>query len=259
MGRECEYRVDELARLAGTTVRNVRAYQDRGLLPAPRRKGRIGLYAATHLARLRLIGELLSRSYTLANIGELIAGWEEGRELSELLGFEAALIGRGPDESIPSIGRADLAAYLGEAVSRALLDAATARGLLEVDGDRIRVDNPRMLEGGAVLAGAGVPVAEVLDLGVFLVGAVDEIAARYVEVIKGTVFPERSEPFGDADIGRLGDLVRRLRPLAKQVVDAELALALDRHLRAELGEPLSRGLPPFPGLPNSQETVTTPG
>ena len=29
-----EYRIDDLARAAGTTVRNVRAYQDRGLLPA---------------------------------------------------------------------------------------------------------------------------------------------------------------------------------------------------------------------------------
>ena len=28
-----EYTVDELARAAGSTVRNVRAYQDRGLLP----------------------------------------------------------------------------------------------------------------------------------------------------------------------------------------------------------------------------------
>lgn len=30
-----EYSVDELARAAGSSVRNVRAYQDRGLLPPP--------------------------------------------------------------------------------------------------------------------------------------------------------------------------------------------------------------------------------
>lgn len=39
-----EYRIDELARLAGSTVRNIRAYQDRGLLPPPRLAGRVGLY-----------------------------------------------------------------------------------------------------------------------------------------------------------------------------------------------------------------------
>ncbi|MFB9386717.1 MerR family transcriptional regulator [Pseudonocardia petroleophila] len=37
-----EYRIDELAHTAGTTVRNIRAYQDRGLLPPPRRVGRVG-------------------------------------------------------------------------------------------------------------------------------------------------------------------------------------------------------------------------
>ena len=40
-----EYRIDDLAREAGTTVRNVRVYQDRGLLPPPRREGRAGIYS----------------------------------------------------------------------------------------------------------------------------------------------------------------------------------------------------------------------
>ncbi|PRC58401.1 MerR family transcriptional regulator, partial [Mycobacterium sp. ITM-2017-0098] len=35
-----EYRIDELARLAGTTTRNIRVYRDRGLLHPPLRVGR---------------------------------------------------------------------------------------------------------------------------------------------------------------------------------------------------------------------------
>src|SRR5699024_10415430 len=58
---------EELARTADTTVRNVRAYQDRGLLPPPERRGRSGIYSDVHLARLRIIGQLLKRGYTLAN------------------------------------------------------------------------------------------------------------------------------------------------------------------------------------------------
>src|ERR1700720_4113586 len=50
-----EYRIDDLARLAGTTTRNVRVYRDRGLLPPPLRVGRIALYNYTNLTRLRLI------------------------------------------------------------------------------------------------------------------------------------------------------------------------------------------------------------
>lgn len=34
-----DQRIEELAEVAETTVRNVRAYQERGLLPSPRREG----------------------------------------------------------------------------------------------------------------------------------------------------------------------------------------------------------------------------
>ncbi|MBF6482319.1 MerR family transcriptional regulator, partial [Nocardia cyriacigeorgica] len=44
-----EYRIDELARAAGTTSRNVRLYQEKGLLPAPvRRAGRANIYGDAH-------------------------------------------------------------------------------------------------------------------------------------------------------------------------------------------------------------------
>ena len=45
-----EYRIDDLARLAGTTTRNIRVYRDRGLLHPPLRVGRIALFNDTHLA-----------------------------------------------------------------------------------------------------------------------------------------------------------------------------------------------------------------
>mgnify|MGYP001322185641 CR=1 FL=1 len=54
-----EFTIDQLAREAGSTVRNVRAYQDRGLLPPPEKRGRTGIYTDVHLARLKIIGALL--------------------------------------------------------------------------------------------------------------------------------------------------------------------------------------------------------
>src|SRR6201994_2257054 len=86
-----EYRIDELARLAGATVRNIRVYQDRGLLPPPRRDGRVGIYTDAHLARLRLIGQLLKRGYTFATIGELLSVWERGGDVAEILDLESAV------------------------------------------------------------------------------------------------------------------------------------------------------------------------
>jgi DNA-binding transcriptional MerR regulator len=241
--RETEYRIDELARLAGTTVRNVRAYQDRGLLPAPRRAGRVGLYAESHLARLRLIAELLGRGYTLANIAELVAGWEQGRELSEVLGLESALIGRWSEDDASTISLRDLGDLMGDDAAAALVGGAERAGLLAVDGDRVSVDNPRMLEGAAVLMGAGVSTEAVLDLGAYLARALDEVAGRYVEVIVDHVLPGGDAKPSDADLRRLATVVRQLRPLAKQVVVAELGLALERRIQAEIGDRLGRMFP----------------
>jgi len=86
-----EYTIDELARATDMTVRNVRAYQDRGLLGPPRRRGRAGVYDDTHAERLRLIQRLLARGYTLANIMDLITVVDEGNDRRRALGHEPAV------------------------------------------------------------------------------------------------------------------------------------------------------------------------
>src|SRR5882724_12684241 len=83
--------IDELARAAGTTVRNVRVYQDRGLLAPPERRGRLGLYGPDHLRRLRLVLRMLGRGYPLAAIRELVEAWEEQRDIGSVLGLEEAI------------------------------------------------------------------------------------------------------------------------------------------------------------------------
>jgi DNA-binding transcriptional MerR regulator len=238
-----EYRIDELARLAGTTVRNVRAYQDRGLLPAPRRAGRVGLYAESHLARLRVIGEMLGRGYTLGNIAELIAGWEQGRDLSELLGLETALIAPWSDEEASWIARDDVVDLLGSDAAGELLEEAQRLGLLQIEGERVRVDNPRLLEGAVVLMTAGVPTPAVLQLGAYLTETIDQIAAHYVELIVSHLLPVGTEDLSAVDLPRLTGVIQQLRPLAKQVLDAELALALQRRIQVELGDRMGRMLP----------------
>src|SRR3954447_3398945 len=90
--RMAEYRIDDLARAAGMTVRNVRAYQERGLLHPPARQGRTSVYDETHLARLRLLGQLLELGYTSAHIAGFIANWEAGHDLGQTLGLETALL-----------------------------------------------------------------------------------------------------------------------------------------------------------------------
>lgn len=79
--------IDQLARLAGTTSRNVRAFQARGLLPPPRLRGRTGRYGPDHLRRLRAVLALQGDGFSLAAITALFGAWEAGSTLEEILGL----------------------------------------------------------------------------------------------------------------------------------------------------------------------------
>lgn len=82
-----EYRMEELAAKAGITVRTLRFYRERGLIPPPRREGRIAWYDDHHLARLHTIAALLERGHTLSGIADLTAAFESGRDAGEALGL----------------------------------------------------------------------------------------------------------------------------------------------------------------------------
>lgn len=233
-----EYRIDELARLAATNVRNVRVYQDRGLLAPPRRDGRVGIYTDAHLARLRLIGQLLKRGYTFANIGELLAVWERGGDLAEILDLESA-IGHPWSDEVPGHVTAErLAEMFGGQATGENLARAVALGLLEPDGDRYRVPSPRLLSAGAELVAAGLTLPAVLDLAGRVREHVDAAAREMAVTVTGHVLATHAEDgrLAGQDIAEVAAITRRLRPLAQTAVDALLAQAMSHHVQEALGD-----------------------
>jgi len=56
--------VDELSTRVGMTVRTLRFYAGRGLIPPPIRRGRVGYYGPEHIARLDLVRELQAHGFT---------------------------------------------------------------------------------------------------------------------------------------------------------------------------------------------------
>jgi DNA-binding transcriptional MerR regulator len=227
--RVAEYRIDDLARAAGTTVRNVRVYQDRGLLPPPRREGRAGVYGEPHLARLRLIGQLLERGYTFAHIGEFLEAWQRGRNLTDLLGLEEVLTTPWSDEVDDYISAEELVAMFGE-VSPEDLETALAQELVVQDGDRFRVPSPRLLHAGSELVKAGIPLSVVLGLSAQLARDMEASARRLVGAVADHVVLPATQSY-DASLAEIGALINRLKPLAQLAVDAHLARAMERQVR----------------------------
>jgi DNA-binding transcriptional MerR regulator len=243
------YRIEDLAHLSGATVRTIRAYQDRGLLPRPERRGRANVYADAHLARLRQIADLLDRGYTLASIKELLEAWDTGRGLGGVLGLVAELDGPWTDEEAVRISRAELDERFGGRPDDAAVAEAVELGVLERlpgTNEIYLVPSPQELAVAAELYAAGVPLSAISGHLRELRGKVEHIAARFLEFTTEHVFTRYLGEHlpTDAEAAEAASLVRRLRPLAQQTVDAELARAMRLFATRRLRQHLAYGPPP---------------
>ncbi|SDM78920.1 MerR HTH family regulatory protein [Streptomyces sp. cf386] len=213
MTEKREYRMEELARLAGITVRTLRFYRERKLIPPPRREGRIAWYDDHHLARLRTIAALLERGHTLTGIGELAEALDHGRDVADLLGVAA------PTEEEPvRLTPEELAARFEGQVTPENLAASLELGYLGTDGDEIVHVSRRLLDVSSALVREGIPLSEVLAAAKKVREHVDDLAEMFADLVLRHTHE---------------DDLQRLRPLARSVVEAELSLALDRRLRKQ--------------------------
>jgi DNA-binding transcriptional MerR regulator len=220
--------VDELARAAGTTVRNVRVYQDRGLLPPPERRGRLGLYGPDHLRRLRLVLRMLGRGYPLAAIRELVEAWEDQRDLGSVLGLEEAITAPYQSEGPRRLPAAEFRDLLGGdevAAARAL-----ETGLAQADGEDVTIPNPRFFEVGLELLGEGFPPRAMVEVAAGIARAMDEVARMCVSFVDEHLwrdFVDAGMPATDAE--RVAAIIQRMRPRAQAAADAALAEAMEKY------------------------------
>jgi len=233
MADEGPWTIDDFARRAGTTVRNVRLYQERGLVPPPERRGRVGLYGPEHLERVRLVLALLARGYPLAAIRELLDAWAERRSLGDVLGFEEALAQPFTPERPRTITAEELLELFppdpdddGEVLARAI-----EIGLLVPEGDDFVAPVPAMVEAGRELIAQGVPPHAALDAAAAVMAAGDRLAATFVAMFQEHVWA----PFIEAGAPAEGwpavtDALSRQHRLWDRAVVPALGAALERHV-----------------------------
>src|ERR671911_581332 len=140
-----EWSIDELARRAGLPVRTIREYQTLGVLPAPRRRGRVGIYGTSHLVRLKLIGRLQARGYSLAGIRDLLGAWRDGADLGEVLGLAPDQLVHLDEPGVPAT--LDQLATVLPSLVPDRLDDLIATGAVEACGpDRYCIPSPSLLQ-----------------------------------------------------------------------------------------------------------------
>ena len=222
-----EYRIDELARLGGTTTRNVRVYRDRGLLHPPLRVGRIALFNDTHLTRLRLITSLLDRGYNIAHVNEMLSAWEQGKNIGDMLGLESAIAGSWATEKPQRMVLAEARDTVGD---DAAFDRMVALDIIRVDGDHATVVRPTLVEVLAEIHRFGVAYDKLIDIHEQVSPLLDQISAILVqaglEEVVDKINPGAAMP-DEVTVAELITTLVRFRTQAVSAVSATLAFSIE--------------------------------
>ena len=236
-----EYRIDDLAREAGTTTRNVRVYQENGLLPRPQRRGRVAIYTDKHLRQLKTIVRLLSEGFTVKHILKFIAGLQRGDGLVEVLNLDdlgELVTAPWSQPEAQTMTREELEALLGP------LDAATLRrlttsGLIEsaAEAGGYVVADRRLVDDFTRLITRGMPLADILKTTTAVDKKLDEAARTLTSRGHSEVVRQRGPgwyPRTDDELAWAADLVDTMRRVAARSAHASLDRAFDEALRDEL-------------------------
>lgn len=248
---ESEFTIDELAREAGMTVRTLRVYNERGLLPPPQLKGRTGFYSEEHLNRVRIISRLLDRGIKLNGVRDLLEAWDRGDDLAAVLGVSAS---SAPTPAPPkpvavaaeiTIAATDLAERYRDIPDG--LARVVAAGLYEpMDATTYRVKDPHLVDIAGQLLSSGVPPTRVLDELERLRDDCDHIARQFVDLFERTAVREfrRSERKSQDVAELVGHLsMTRTMPgkVAGELIGQYVARYLE-HTTRELGDVLPDGI-----------------
>lgn len=238
------YRIDDLARVSNVTVRNIRAYQERGLLHPPERVGRVALFDDTHVSRLKIITSMLERGYTSGHITEMLGAWEAGRDLGDVLGLEHALVPARLEDPPTTVGRAQALELAGGEENALLLADA---GLLRFQDERVRLERPGLLRAFAEMRKYSVPTEDMIRLHLRVSHEIDQITrdlvAEGVRQLQDRFTSDgRLEPEG-TEIADLVGILTRFRTLAMTSVTATLAESMEKTIEEVLTAYLAQFLP----------------
>jgi DNA-binding transcriptional MerR regulator len=247
MSREqpaAEFLIEELAARTGMTVRSLRAYQSRRLLPPPAVRARTGYYTERHVARVELIKELQAEGLKLDTIGRMLN--RTGDSDAEILRFSHTVKSLFGDEEPQIVTAQELASGFNIGLGAGnLLGRAEKLGIIRhLDDDRFEALSPRLLAAGqAVLTAFDVDAKAALRLVEELRKHADGVAKLYLDLFMKRIW----KPFADADQPDQDwpdvlESLQRLRPLAEEALLAVFGLVMSERIDALVARELPRAL-----------------
>ncbi|MFG2120003.1 MerR family transcriptional regulator [Streptomyces sp. NPDC048710] len=223
--------IDELAARAGVTVRTVRFYSSKGLLPPPViGPRRVGHYGPGHVARLALIEELQRQGMTLAAIERYLGQLPPDLTPHDLAIHRAVVTSWAPD-LVETVSRRELERRAGRPLAPEDIERLAAMSVVapeDGDGDEetFRVDSGLLRLGVQLL---DVPLSQdaILAARKVLIEHSRAAAHELAQLFRGEV--------AERDARDVKSLSAHMHPLVVQA----LLTTFQRSLREELSEWLS--------------------
>jgi DNA-binding transcriptional MerR regulator len=202
--------LDELTRRVGMSVRNVRFYTTKGLVPPPVRRGRSGYYSSDHVARLELVRELQAHGFTLSAIEKYVARIPTDAS-PETIALHRTMLAPWMAELPETISRRELTRRAGRALSDDDLDTLNALGIVFPTKQGKYQVAVAHLSVGVALLDLGMPLDAALAAQDIFTAAGRRVADELTELFRTKVWPAYRE--GGATPEQLREVVERFKPV----------------------------------------------
>jgi DNA-binding transcriptional MerR regulator len=228
--------IDQLAERTGITVRNIRYYAGRGLLPPPQLRGRTGLYGPDHLARLELVSELSALGFTLSAIESHLERLPPTAGAAGLA-LQRVLLAPWVPEEIEEVDRRELDRRAGRTLSTDDLDALQLLGALTpLPDDRVQLHGPGALSSALAVIDSGLPK----DVWQRAYALIEQHTAALADDLMKMFQDEVLQPYRDRgrradERMRLAAALSQLKPVTVHGLVTAFGRAVNRTIRERLG------------------------
>jgi DNA-binding transcriptional MerR regulator len=225
--------LEELTERTGISVRNVRFYTTKGLVPPPIRRGRSGYYSADHVARLQLVQELQGHGFTLSAIERYVAGIPADAS-PEDIALHRAMLAPWMADSWEELTRAELELRAGRPLLADDLHTLAALGVLKPAGrGRFRASMSQ-LGVGLGLLDLGYPIEAARAAAEVYAAHGRAIAEELYELFRTKVWPVYKEQGVSPE--KIQEVVERLKPLSIASLVQAYEAGMDELRRANIAK-----------------------
>ncbi|MDN5745425.1 MAG: MerR family transcriptional regulator [Nocardioidaceae bacterium] len=226
--------LEELTDRVGLSVRTVRFYTARGLIPHPIRKGRSGYYTDLHVARVELVLELQSHGFTLSAIERYVEGIPEDASYEDIALARTMLAPWQSDLPV-EMDHQQLEARAGHSLSAEDIATLQALGVIRVRGTTYLVASNQLAIGVRLLE-LGFPREVAVRAAAIYQDHGEQMAKELFEVIGEILVPV----YGAEESEHFREVMERLKPLSVGGLVTAYEAAVARTARIPSTAPTTR-------------------